>query len=260
MKTRGFLRLCVTGTAVLVLVSAFAHCGTEEERVPVQYRLRQIMIEPVISEDRAQEIYRRAGELLDKAREGDDFSTLAKRYSEEPGADRTAGDLGFFTFEKMVEPFSKVVFSMKPGEITGPVETQFGYHIIKLHDIDGDKRHAQHILLKLEPGRDDSLKTLDLLKEARKRILDGEDFTTVLDEMVTLDVLKETDGYMVWQKPGDMLPSYAEAIKGLGVGDVSMPFVSVIGFHIVMVDSINYDESRILEGFPAHIQSRLDNQ
>ena len=260
MNTRGFFRLFFAGATAMSLMSVFAHCGTEEDRVPVQYRLRQIMIEPVISEERAQAIYRRAGEILDMARGGEDFSKLAREYSEEPGADRTAGDLGFFTFDQMVGPFSKVVFSMRPDEITGPVETQFGYHIIKLLGIDGDKRHAQHILLKLEPGREDSLRTLENLKEARQRILDGEDFTAVLDNMVTLDVLKETEGYMVWQKPGDMLPSYTEAINGLGVGDVSMPFVSVIGFHIVLVDSINYDEGLTLEGFPAYIQNRLDNR
>jgi len=68
------------------------------------------------------------------ARDGRDFAELAKQYSEDPSKDK-GGDLGSFTREKMVKPFADKAFSMKAGEISDPVRTQFGWHIIKVEKI-----------------------------------------------------------------------------------------------------------------------------
>ena len=62
---------------------------------------------------------------------------------------------------------------------------------------------------------------------------------------------------MTWQKPSEMLDSFAENIRGLSVGGVTKPFVSILGFHIVVVDSINYNDKNLLEGLPAYIEERL---
>ena len=63
------------------------------------------------------------------------FAELAKKSSEDPGSAAEGGDLGFFPRGKMVKPFDDAVFGMKVGDIAGPVETQFGFHVIKLADI-----------------------------------------------------------------------------------------------------------------------------
>jgi peptidyl-prolyl cis-trans isomerase C len=74
-----------------------------------------------------------AGELRERAIKGEDFSELAKEYSEDPSAVRNLGSLGFFKRGQMVKPFDDVVFAMqKPGEISEVVKTPFGYHVIKL--------------------------------------------------------------------------------------------------------------------------------
>lgn len=74
-----------------------------------------------------------AGELRERAISGEDFSKLAKEYSEDPSAIRNLGSLGFFKRGQMVKPFDEVVFAMqKPGEISEVVKTPFGYHVIKL--------------------------------------------------------------------------------------------------------------------------------
>ena len=67
-----------------------------------------------------------------RAKKGEDFSKLAKELSEEPGAKTSGGDLGFFAKDRMVPEFAAVAFSQKPGEISDPVKTQFGWHIIKV--------------------------------------------------------------------------------------------------------------------------------
>ena len=79
----------------------------------------------VKSEAEAQEVYQ-------KAKAGEDFEVLAKKYSKDPSAAQNMGDLGFFTRSRMVPQFAEAAFSMKPGEISHPVKTPFGYHIIKV--------------------------------------------------------------------------------------------------------------------------------
>ena len=229
-------------------------------KTPVQYRLRQIMMDAAVSSRRDAEIRKLAETVLVKASSGGDFAALAKRYSQEPGAGKTGGDLGFFTRSQMVKPFSDAVFAMKPGEIRGLVKTQYGYHIINLIAINGDKRHARHILFMLTPDRADSMAVLGTLASIRNRLLGGERFETLFARYNTYDTLTDTDGYMVWQKPGDMLPDFANAVMGLDTGEISRPFVSVIGFHIVLVDSINYNPGKLLKGFPPYIEERLKNK
>lgn len=72
-------------------------------------------------------------DILSKARAGEDFAELAKKYSEGPSASR-GGDLNYFTRGQMVKEFEGVAFNLKKGEISDAVKTQFGYHIIKAYD------------------------------------------------------------------------------------------------------------------------------
>jgi parvulin-like peptidyl-prolyl isomerase len=80
-----------------------------------------------------------AEKILKKARSGEDFAKLAQEFSEDKGSARNGGDLGFFGKGKMVKPFEDAVFAAKVGQIVGPVESQFGYHIIKVTDKKSDE-------------------------------------------------------------------------------------------------------------------------
>ncbi len=99
--------------------------------------------------------------LADAKRSPKGFAELAKKSSEDPGSAMEGGDLGFFSRGKMVKPFDDAVFGMQVGEITGPVESQFGFHIIKLDAIkpaEGPKFEAVEAevaeeLRKAEAGR-----------------------------------------------------------------------------------------------------------
>ena len=78
-----------------------------------------------------------AEDLLKKIRSGSDFAELARQHSGDPGSAAQGGDLGFFARGAMVPEFDKTVFSMEVGDISDPVHTQFGFHIIKLTEVRG---------------------------------------------------------------------------------------------------------------------------
>jgi peptidyl-prolyl cis-trans isomerase C len=88
-----------------------------------EVRARHILVE---KEDEARSI-------LDQLKSGSDFAALAKEKSKDPGA-ADGGDLGYFTKDQMVPEFAEVAFKMYPGQLSNPVKTQFGWHIIKVED------------------------------------------------------------------------------------------------------------------------------
>jgi peptidyl-prolyl cis-trans isomerase D len=99
--------------------------------VPEQRHAQHILI--TAKDDAA--ALKEAEDVLAQAKAGKDFAELAKQYSKDPGSARNGGDLGWAERSTFVPAFSEALFSMQPGEIRGPVKTQFGYHIIKLEGI-----------------------------------------------------------------------------------------------------------------------------
>ncbi len=103
-----------------------------------QIRARHILVMHADSQARPENVTRtkaqalaRAQEALQKLKEGADFGDMVDKYSDEPGARERGGDLGMFGRTSMVKPFSDAAFKLQVGELSGVVETRYGYHIIK---------------------------------------------------------------------------------------------------------------------------------
>ena len=103
----------------------------EKYQGPEAVRVSHILVKPGDGRDDAQALAR-AEEALAKAKAGADFAALAKEYSDDPSAASNNGDLGFFQRGQMIKPFEEAAFALQqPGELAGPVKTDFGYHIIR---------------------------------------------------------------------------------------------------------------------------------
>jgi len=100
---------------------------------PEQVRARHILVE---TEEQAKE-------LKERLEAGEDFAALAKEHSIDRGSAARGGDLGWFGRGVMVEPFEKAAFSLKPGEVSDPVQTDFGYHLILVEE----RREAREAVL-----------------------------------------------------------------------------------------------------------------
>lgn len=99
---------------------------------PEQVKAEHILIAINTDQDDAAALVK-ANELYAQVqKKGSNFSELAKQHSDDPSAETNSGDLGYFTREQMVQPFADAAFSMKKGQISKPVKSSFGYHIIRV--------------------------------------------------------------------------------------------------------------------------------
>lgn len=114
-------------------IRKFYDDNLEKFEVPEQVKSSHILIRVEAGADEATRTAAR--EKLEALRKrivaGEDFATLAKEHSEDPGSGASGGDLGFFTKDRMVPPFAEAAFALQPGELSQVVETRFGYHLIQ---------------------------------------------------------------------------------------------------------------------------------
>ncbi len=132
--------------------------------------------------------------------EGDDFEELAKAYSEDNSA-QNGGDLGWFGRGRMVPAFDSAAFALAPGEISEPVRTRFGWHIIqsveKKKDKDGEQVHARHILLKIKA----SSETVDLAFRNANALLAELSGSDLASAAANLGDTLDTTGYFIESRP-----------------------------------------------------------
>jgi peptidyl-prolyl cis-trans isomerase SurA len=114
---------------------------------PATISFRQIVITPRPSADSKARTLAQADSIVLELRRGGDFATAARRFSQDPGSKDQGGSLNWFRRGVMVPQFERVAFALKPGAISDPVESPFGYHIIQVERVQPGEVQARHILL-----------------------------------------------------------------------------------------------------------------
>lgn len=150
-------------------ITAYYESNKDEFKTPEMVRSRHILIKtgPTASDNDKKKAKEKAEEILKKIKAGEDFAKLAADISDDTGSKTKGGELGFFPKGRMVKPFEDAAFSLKPGEVSEIVETQFGYHIIKVEE-------------KKEPG----MEPFDTVKEKIKQKLLQERTKTKVTEFI----------------------------------------------------------------------------
>jgi peptidyl-prolyl cis-trans isomerase D len=152
----------------------------EKYTEPESRGIKVIAIEKKPTEADEQEVAERLREIREEIAAGQDFADLAEEYSDDAMTAAKGGELGFFSKGTMLKEFDDAAFSLAIGEISDPVRTTFGYHLIQVEERKTEqgeeKIRARHILMKIEPGYEtiDSLSTLirDLSAEIKERGFD----------------------------------------------------------------------------------------
>ncbi|WP_241275008.1 peptidylprolyl isomerase [Belliella calami] len=144
----------------------------------------QIVRKPEVNEANKNEVAAFLKGLKDQIGKGtSDFATLAKQYSQDPASAVQGGELGFFRRGELAPEYEATALGLKQGEISDPVETMFGFHMIQLLERRGNTFNTRHILIKPEPSEEDILKAERYLDSLRTVIMDGKiDFAKAAKE------------------------------------------------------------------------------
>ncbi len=207
-----------------------------------QYHIAQILIAlpQNASTEQLEQARRKAQQTLEQLRQGADFKRLAVSVSDGRQA-LEGGDLGWRSVNQMPNLFAAVVPRLAAGEVSEPIRSPGGFHILKVLDTRGGvsqqtviQTHARHILINTNELIDDNEARLRL-ERLRERIVNGEDFAE-LARANSNDATSATNGGdLSWVNPGDLVPSFEEAMAALSPGQVSEPFRTRFGWHIVQV-------------------------
>ncbi len=201
---------------------------------PESAKLSQILLKIEISQKTLDSLKNFASAIREKALTGEDFSELARRYSQDPSASQ-GGDLGFLRKGEILPEFEAAAFALNPGEISGLVQTSLGYHIIKLEGKRDDEVHVRHILIKVYPSASDSARVLNLADSLYRSIEDGADFVQLVKEFSQDEDSKKKGGEIGWFPLAQLPDDIKEKISQTEIGQVTSPVVTEEGVHILKI-------------------------
>ncbi len=194
-----------------------------------------------------------ARDIVARARDGADFRQLAVRYSEGPTA-LEGGVLGWMPGESVPTVFTEILTPLGKGDVSNPYRTATSVHIVKVNDMRSaverseiDQVSARHILVTPNEIIDDAT-ARQRLQDAYERIRNGEDFAELAKLLSDDSGSANNGGELGWAGPGTFVPEFDAVVNNLEIGELSEPFRSQFGWHIVEVlDRRVYDNTEDLK-------------
>ncbi len=206
-----------------------------------EFRLANILI-PVSEGASSSEIQaadRQAQELYQQLQQGADFGQLAVSRSASENA-LEGGEMGWRKAGQLPPPFDSMISQLNPGEVTEPVRTPGGFIILKLIEKRGgdtqvrDEVHVRHILIKPSEIRSEE-ETRRLVERLYQRIVDGEDFAELAKSFSEDPGSALNGGDLSWIDPNALVPEFREVMNNTASGELSKPFKSPYGWHVLQV-------------------------
>ncbi len=208
---------------------------TYEDSIPDQpeaAKLSHILVAVKTSQATSDSLKGQAERVRDMARGGEDFGKLASLYSDDPTAER-GGDLGFFKRGDMIPKFEQTAFSLDPGQVSDVIQTEFGYHVIKVEEKKDEQVHARHILFLVRPSQRDTLQAKELADSLYGELQRGADFAELAKQFSADEESRKMGGELGWYPVAQMSPEFKEGVRDLPIGQVSAPLRGPAGIHIL---------------------------
>ena len=190
----------------------------------------QIVKNPAAGDAQKQRIIDQLKDLKDQIEAGIDFGILAKQYSIDPGSAQLGGELPFFKRGELAPEYEATALSLKPGEISDPVETQFGIHIISLIEKRGNSFKSKHILMTPQPSFRDKQVAADYLDSLRTSILNDSISFQIAAKEYSDDQITSGNGGFFTNGQGsnkvsvkELDPNVFFAIDTMAIGSISPP-------------------------------------
>jgi peptidyl-prolyl cis-trans isomerase SurA len=204
--------------------------------------------------------YKKIQDIKSRVEKGESFEELAFQLSEDPSAKENKGDLGYFTAFRMVYPFENAAFTTPRGQTSKIIRTRFGYHILKVNDIRpnrGEVTVAHIMTLNPKPEDADQDKAKNTINDIYKKINQGEKFED-LAKQFSEDKSSSPKGgilnkFSSGQLSSDEFENVAFGLKNSG--DISQPFQSKFGWHIVKL--IEKHPVRTFEDMKSELESKV---
>ena len=194
--------------------------------------------------------------ILTQLINGADFAQLAQLSSDDLASGAQGGDLGYVRRGEFVPSFEQVAFTLEPGQISDIVETSYGYHVIQLLDKQGEKIHARHILVTSKPTEADREAALEKVRHYFYDLSDHPSRFDSLMQFIAQDNPSPDHGYIGWVDFGTLpSESYRLALFGASLGDITPPFETEQGFHILNVMDLKEGGIPTLKEYYPQIES-----
>ncbi|MFN6379043.1 MAG: peptidylprolyl isomerase [Flavobacteriales bacterium] len=208
------------------------------ERMKSEVRASHILIklDPNATPEDTLKAYNRALDVRAKLLSGEDFATLAKKTSDDPSAKDNGGDLGYFTAFQMVYQFEDAAYATAVGEVTMPVRTRYGYHILKVFDKRAARGEVQvaHIMIKEKKEDGGAEKAKVRAEEIYQKAISGENFAELAAKYSEDGSSAKSGGELPWFGTNKMVNEFEDAAFGLKKdGDISAPIKTSYGWHII---------------------------
>ena len=208
--------------------------------IPMKAKVRHVLVPIKPSSDEKKSTFSFLDQLKVQIEGGASFEELARDNSQDPGSKNNGGSLGWVNRGSLVKNFETAAFTSGIGEITGPIETEFGYHILETLEKQGDKIRVRHILMAPKITQKDNEVAFNFamsLKEDSIKTLD--DFKNIVKRHSTDKLTKNVGGDLGWIDPLNYsVPEIGQAIKYIEMGSCSPPINSSIGFHLLWVEGV----------------------
>ena len=198
--------------------------------LPGRAKLSHILLPVRPGEDALRKGFEKALEVYKLLLAGGDFSTIAQEFSEDENSKSRGGMLGRIKKGETLEEFEKVVFNLKPGSVSQPFPTRLGYHIVDVLNRENDWVLLRQILIKVEVGKADTLRSKKLAQQLRDLISEGANFDS-LAKAYSGDPNIDLGEFYIDQ----LTPPFDVVVKELDQGQVSEPILTPYGYHIVYI-------------------------